>query len=188
MTFIKNDSFVENPPIPMSDWIARTMEQQRSSLPFNSFFRSNTVLVPLPRSSLLQQDSLWIPDRIANALVRQGFGSKVMRCLVRTRAVRKSATSSPDQRPSPTEHLQSMTVQGRLEPADEIVLVDDIVTRGHTMMGAANKLLEVFPSSRIQGFAAMRTVSDWMDFARIYDPRVGSIEYREASDDALRRP
>ena len=188
MTFIKNDSFVNNPPIPMSEWIARTMEQQRPSLPFNSFFQSNTVLVPLPRSSLLQQDSLWVSDRIANALVKRGFGSRVMRCLIRTRALRKSATSPPGQRPSPTEHLQSMAVQGNLESTEEIVLIDDIVTRGHIMIGAANRLLEVFPSSHIRGFAAMRTVSDWMEFSRIYDPQIGSIEYREEYDDALRRP
>lgn len=188
MTFIKADEFVENPPIPMSEWTSKTMEQQRSSLPFNSFFQSNTVLVPLPRSSLLQQDSLWVPERIASALVRRGFGTRVMSCLIRTKALRKSATSLSDQRPSPTEHFQSIAVQGNLESTQEIVLVDDIVTRGHTMIGAANRLLEVFPSSRIRAFAAMRTVSDWTDFSHIYDPRIGSIEYREAYDDALRRP
>ncbi len=188
MTFIKNDSFVENPPIPMSEWISRTMEQRRSELPFSSFFQTNTVLVPLPRSSLLQPDSLWVPDRIANALVRRGFGARVVRCLDRTVAVRKSATSLPNQRPSPTEHLQSMVVQGNLEPTEEIVLIDDIVTRGHTMMGAANRLLDAFPSARIFAFAAMRTISDADQFSRIYDPCTGSIDYREDSDDCLRRP
>lgn len=188
MTFIKTDEFVENPPIPMSDWISKTMEQQRSSLPFNSFFQSNTILVPLPRSSLLQQDSLWVPERIASALVKRGFGASVMPCLIRTRALRKSATSQPNQRPSPTEHFQTIAVQGNLESTEEIVLVDDIVTRGHTMIGAANRLLEAFPSSRIRGFAAMRTISDWTDFSHIYDPQIGTIDYREAYDDALRRP
>jgi len=188
MTFIKNDSFVENPPIPMSEWIAKTMEEQRSTLPFDSFFQTNPVLVPLPRSSLLQPDSLWVPERIASALVRRGFGTRVMPCLVRETAVRKSATSRPDQRPTPTEHFQSMAVQGNLGSTGEIVLVDDIVTRGHTTIGAANRLLDAFPSSRIRAFAAMRTVSDSMYFSRIYDPQIGSIEYREDSDDALRRP
>ena len=188
MRIIKNDSFVEDPPVLMSNWISSTMERRRSELPFGSFFRTNSVLVPLPRSSLLQPDSLWVPERIANALVKRGFGERVMPCLARTRAVRKSATSQANQRPTPTEHFASLTVQGKLELAEDIVLIDDIVTRGHMIIGAANRLLEAFPSARIHAFAAMRTISDWTDFSHIYDPLIGRIEYREAYDDCLRRP
>ena len=188
MRSIKNDSFVEEPPVLMSDWISSTMERRRSELPFNSFFGTNSVLVPLPRSSLLQPDSLWVPERIANALVTRRFGARVMPCLTRSRAVRKAATSQADQRPTPTEHFESLAVQGNLGSTEDIVLIDDIVTRGHTMIGAANRLLEAFPSSRIHAFAAMRTVSGWMEFSHIYDPQIGWIEYREDSDDCLRRP
>ena len=188
MRSIKNDSFVEDPPVLMSDWIAGTMERRRSELPFSSFFRTNTVLVPLPRSSLLQPDSLWVPERIATALVRKRVGGRVLPCLVRTRAVRKSATSQAGQRPTPTEHFESLAVQGNLGSIEDIVIVDDIVTRGHTMIGAANRLLEAFPSAQIKAFGAMRTVSDWMDFSHIYDPRTGFIEYREDSGDCIRRP
>jgi hypothetical protein len=188
MRSIKIDSFVEDPPVLMSDWIASTMERRRSELPFSSFFRTNSVLVPLPRSSLLQPDSLWVPERIAAALVRRRFGARVLPCLTRARAVRKSATSQAGQRPTPTEHFESLAVQGNLQSTEDIVIVDDIVTRGHTMIGAANRLLEAFPSARIQAFAAMRTVSDWMDFSHIYNPQNGLIEYREDSDDCIRRP
>jgi hypothetical protein len=188
MRSIKNDSFVEDPPILMSEWIASTMGRRRSEVPFSSFFRTNSVLVPVPRNSLLQPDSLWGPERIATALVRRGFGVRVTPCLARTRAVRKSATSQAGQRPTPTEHFGSLAVQGNLGPTQEIVIIDDIVTRGHTMIGAANRLLEVFPSARIKAFAAMRTVSDWMDFSHIYDPRIGLIEYRQDSNDCIRRP
>lgn len=188
MRYLKIDSFVENPPVLMSDWIASTIERRRSELPFSSFFRTDTVLVPLPRSSLLQPDSLWVPERIANALVRRRFGVRVLSCLTRARAVRKSATSQVGQRPTPTEHFESLAVQGSLGSTEDIVIVDDIVTRGHTMIGAANRLLEAFPSARIKAFAAMRTVSNWMEFSHIYDPQIGLIEYREDSDDCIRRP
>ncbi len=188
MRFIKNDSFVEEPPVLMSDWISSTMERRRSELPFDSIFRTDSVLVPLPRSSLLQPDSLWVPERLASALVKRRFGTRVMPCLTRTRAVRKSSTSQADQRPTPTDHFESLAVQGNLGSAEDIVLIDDIVTRGHTMIGAANRLLEAFPSARICAFAAMRTVSDWMDFSHIYDPKTGSIDFREVTDDCLRRP
>ena len=188
MRSLKNDYSVEDPPVLMSDWIARTMQGRRSELPFSSSFRANSVLVPLPRSSLLQPDSLWVPERIATALVKRGFGARVFPCLIRTRAVRKSATSQAGQRPTPTEHFESLAVQGGLGSTEEVLLVDDIVTRGHTMIGAANRLLEAFPLAQIKAFAATRTVSDWMDFSHIYDPRSGLIEYREASDDCIRRP
>jgi len=188
MRYIKNDLPVEEPPILMSDWIASTMAQRRSQLPFSSLFRTDSVLVPLPRSSLLQPDSLWVPERIANALVRRGFGARVLPCLTRIRAVPKSATSQAGQRPTPTTHFESLAVQGNLGSTGDIVIVDDIVTRGHTMIGAANRLLEAFPSARIQAFAAMRTVSDWSNFSDIYDPQIGIIEYREESDDCIRRP
>lgn|SRR5579875_502818 len=188
MTFVKSDSFVENPPIPISTWIAKTMEQLGSSLPFNSFFQPGTVLVPLPRSSLLQPNSLWVPDRIANALVNRGLGGYVLRCLIRQTPVRKSSTSPADLRPSPSEHFHSILVQGNLESAKEIVLVDDIITRGHTMLGAAWRLLEAFPNVRIRGFAAMRTISYPRSFSKIYDPRIGSINYRGVSDDCIRDP
>jgi len=188
MRIIKNDSFVEDPPVLMSNWISGTMDRLRSELPFGSIFRTNSVLVPLPRSSLLQPDSLWVPERIANALVKKGFGDRVMPCLTRIKAVRKSATSQANQRPTPTEHFASLAVQGKLGSTEDIVLIDDIVTRGHMMIGAANRLLEAFPSARIHAFAAMRTISNWMDFSHIYDPLIGWIEYRKAYDDCLRRP
>ena len=189
MRAIKNDAFVEDPPVLMSDWIASTMERRRPELPFSSFFRTNSVvLVPLPRSSLLQPDSLWVPERIATALVKKGFGVRMSPCLTRTRAVRKSAISQAGERPKPTEHFESLAVQGNLGPTEDIVLVDDIVTRGHTIIGAANRLLQAYPSARIRAFAAMRTVSNWTDFANIFDPQIGLIEYREASDDCIRRP
>lgn len=188
MTFVKNDSFIEDPPIPMSEWIARTMEQRRNTLPFTFFFQSNTVLVPLPKSSLLRPNSLWVPDRIANALVANGFGARVLRCLVRETPIRRSSISPPELRPSPSEHFHSIAVQGNLESAQDIVLVDDIVTRGHTMLGSAWRLLEAFPAPHLRAFAAIRTTSNPADFSSIYDPRVGSISYRQDFDDCIRDP
>jgi len=40
-----------------------------------------------------------------------------------------------------------------------IVLIDDILTRGHTFLGAAWRLHEAFPETKIVAFAAMRTIS-----------------------------
>jgi predicted amidophosphoribosyltransferase len=135
----------------------------------------------------MQPNTLWVPERIATALVRVGLGKEVLSCLVRAKPVPKAALSVPNQRPTTVEHYESMTVQGRLSRPDEIVLVDDVVTRGATLLGAANRLADVFPQTRIRAFAAMRTISNQDEFDKLYVPCVGTIELRE-SGDTLRRP
>src|ERR1700680_4337428 len=72
-TFLKNDTFVASPNDPalniaMSEWIALTIEARLDSLPFKDFFKANTVLVPIPKSSLMKPDTLWVPERIANEM------------------------------------------------------------------------------------------------------------------------
>ena len=187
MRALKLDKFVEDPPILMSRWVAQTVQQNRSSLPFASFFQPDAILVPTPKSSLMRPNTLWVPERIANALVGAGLGKEVAPCLVRVKSVSKAALSPPQERPTPAEHYESMAVQKRLSQPREIVLVDDIVTRGATLMGAANRLADVFPRTRIRAFAAMRTISDPDEFIKVYDPCVGTVTLR-ASGDTLRRP
>jgi len=120
--------------------------------------------------------------------VKKGFGSKVIPYLERIKALPKSAFSLPADRPKVTPHLESLAVDGSLEPPEQILLVDDIITRGATLMGAANRLLEVFPAAQIRAFAAMRTISDSNEFRNIYSPCVGNVHYRPDYDDTLRRP
>ncbi|MHB8566723.1 MAG: hypothetical protein ACYC7D_01575 [Nitrososphaerales archaeon] len=81
-----------------------------------------------------------------------------------------------------------MIVQGDLKPVEDIVLVDDIITRGHTMIGATWRLLEVFPTANIRGFVAMRTISNPSSFSQIYDPAIGSVTYRQETEDCMREP
>jgi predicted amidophosphoribosyltransferase len=190
MLAIKNDDFIEQPPIVMSKWIAKTVHQRMGELPFASFFNSSAMLVPVPKSTLMQPGTLWVPQRIAAALVERNLGREVFACLARITPVRKAAWSDPSERPSPTEQLNTMGVQGRVSETslDEIVLVDDIITRGATLVGAANRLAEAFPKARIRAFAAMRTISVPSQFVSLYEPCCGTIQYRDWADDTLRRP
>ena len=80
-----------------------------------------------------------------------------------------------------------MSVTGILSKPDEIILVDDVVTRGATLLDAANRLADAFPETPIRAFAAMRTISNPEEFNELYDPCVGTIDLRE-SGDTLRRP
>ena len=172
MVALKNDRFVGNPQIPMSQWVAQTMQQNKNALPFTSFFQPSTILVPTPKSSLMRPDTLWVPYRLATALVRMGLGKEVDLCLTRIKPVSKAARSEPKDRPTAAEHYGTIAIQGSLSKPDEIVLIDDIVTRGATLLSAANRLADAFPGTRIRAFAAMRNISNPTEFENWYKPCV----------------
>ena len=135
----------------------------------------------------MRADSLWVPERIANALLAKGLGRAVAPCLIRTKAVRKSAFSPASERPRPADHYDSLSVQTSLSSIDEISLVDDVITRGSTLMGAANRLLDVFPQATVRAFAAMRAVGNANEFHNVIDPINGLIKLRPEGD-TMRRP
>ena len=86
--------------------------------------------------------------------------------------------------------FETVAVHGSIAdpPPEKFLLVDDIVTRGATLFGAANRLLEAFPKAQVRAFAAMRTVSVPSKFENMYDPQSGTTQYRAWIDDTLRRP
>ena len=187
MLVLKRDGFVQDPPILMSQWVAQTIQQNRNMLAFDSFFRPNTILVPTPKSSLMKEGTLWVPHRLAIALVNCGLGKEVAQILKRVRPVSKAAWSSPEKRPLPHEHYESMEVQKSLSEPSNILLIDDIITRGSTLLGAASRLAEVFPSAHICAFAVMRAITNECDFEKVYYPIVGTIRLRTEGD-TLRWP
>lgn len=69
-----------------------------------------------------------------------------------------------------------------------IILVDDVVTRGHTFMASAWHIKDSFPNAEAKAFAALKTVSNEIEFRNLVDPVIGKIVYRDEYDDCLRRP
>ncbi len=181
MRILKDGRMIGSPPAPLSELIASLIT---SGVPevadIASMLNPTAVLVPVPKSSLFKEGSLWVPEQIANSFVRSGLGGRSARLLVRTRAIAKAATSLSSGRPRPTalDHLQTLSVQKELRSPMEIVLIDDVVTTGSTLIGCANKLLESYPSIPIRGFAAMRAVSNPSYFKHTLDPVIGSITLR----------
>jgi predicted amidophosphoribosyltransferase len=104
-----------------------------------------------------------------------GLGKKVEPCLIRAKAVPKAASSSPNMRPTAEQHYEPISGQGILSEPDEILLVDDVVTRGVALLGCANRLADAFQRSHIHAFAAMRTISNSNEFENIYSPCIGTI-------------
>ena len=135
----------------------------------------------------MQPGTLWVPNRLATALVGCGLGKEVAQILKRVKAVPKSAWSTPEERPPPIEHYNSIEVQKLLTEPSDILLIDDIITRGATLLGAASRLAEVFPHTNIRAFAVMRTITNAVEFSKVYYPVVGKILLRPTGD-TLRRP
>ena len=131
-------------------------------------------MVPVPKSSLMGNDDLWVPRNMAAALVEHGLGASVVPCLRRVSAVPKAAWSKPKDRPTARLHYETIAATAPLGAHGRLVLVDDVVTTGAVFMGAANRLSGAFPGAKIAAFAAMRTAS-FGDFKKIADPKLESI-------------
>lgn len=183
---LKNNEMWMGTLLSAAEHIVWQMARKMESLPLRNFFRDKPVLVPMPSSSLQKPNSLWVPRYISSALVRNNLGTKVVECLSRVHALPKSSHSLPKDRPRAINHYNSLGVE-TVQKADEILIIDDVITRGANMMGVANRLAAVFPGARIRGFAIIRTVSRSEDFKTIEDPRTGYITL-EANGETFRRP
>lgn len=179
---------IGSPSMPITDAIAITVRNHAiASGAFASFFSPTAVLVPVPKSALWKEGTLWVPDQLAKSMIQVGLGARVARLLERTEAIPKAATSISSERPTALRHYQTLAVQKGLASIPDIVLVDDVVTRGNTLLGSANRLRDAYPNVRIRGFAAIRTMSGSSGFAEIVDPVAGWIQLL-SNDHCRRRP
>jgi hypothetical protein len=144
------------------------------------FLGPDVTLVPMPRSSLIKEGSLWPARVICEALQARGIGNAVLPCLSRAEAIGKAALAAPGRRPDPPDHYRTIRVES-VRPLDSptaLVLVDDIVTRGSSFVGVLPHLTATFPGAPIHCFALLRTISQG-EIASILDPVAGRITYRQ---------
>lgn len=156
--------------------IAERMHQDAAVSEVGAIFRMpvQPVLVPVPRSSLPPPEPyLWPGRELANALVARGFGQRVLVLLERKTALEKATAGGPR---NAFVHRDSLVVLERIPPRAQIVLVDDIITSGSQMMGAALALEGAIPAvGELRCFAAMRTISPPDQFERTRSPVTGVI-------------
>lgn len=190
MNRLKCDSLFglpDQPQQPTTRWIAQRLLARLEEGDLSGYFRDAPLLIPVPSSTKQQPGTAWVPLSLAREMHGQGLGCHVSPCLMRSKVVRKSSTALPEQRPRTREHFESMTLErDLLDDPQDILLVDDIVTRGATLLGAAQRIQEGFPKSRVRAFAAIRTVSDPRKFEAIYAPVTGKITLR--GEETYRRP
>lgn len=171
---IKQDQFFKGRQlIPFA--VERLLESRDRDL--HDLLSPNTLLVPAPRSapfSPTQRNVLWVPRRICQELLAKGFGAGVEELIVRKTPVEKSAYMARGQRPTLADHYHSMEIASRVATADRITIVDDVITKGTTLLAAATLLAEKYPLAEIRCFALIRT-KGWA-FRKIVDPVYGVIE------------
>lgn len=171
---IKNEKPTGQPPKFMSAYVAERIKEKINDLPFKDYFGSDASLVPVPKSSLMKENSLWVPQKIANSLANLKLGS-CYPCLERIQKVPKSAFSKSTERPKAIDHYNSIKVKSLLPMPQKIILVDDVITRGATLLGCASKLRDVFPNVPIKGFVVLRTISNPDEYKLPEEPCIGKI-------------
>ncbi len=107
---------------------------ERRDTDFDGFFTPDSTLVPVPTSAPARvPDTLWPGLSIAEALLEQGLGRDVQKLLVRTVRVPRAHEQSAADRPRMDELVASLEWRGDFGSGlEQIVLVDDVVTRGTT--------------------------------------------------------
>ena len=154
---------------------------------FGDFFTDDTVLVPVPGSAPIRNNSTpWIAERICEALLSTGLGRDVLRIAKRVTAVKKSAYQPPGERPTPLEHFESINVEREIVTPSKFLLVDDVVTKGSTFLGLASRVQDVYPDSEIRAFAMICTKGLQNEIENMYESNEqGRIE-RRGDNDAYR--
>ena len=167
----------------MVKYASRVRQQAEDSPPLAGFFGITDLLVPVPGST---PGGIGTAEHLAVALLNAGLGGAAWSGLRRVRAVRKSATAAPGCRPTVSSHFESFGLERLPKPPERIVLIDDVVTKGRTLLAAASRVHEAFPSSHIRAFALLRTMGLTAEVRQILDPCQGEIRWR--SGDAHRSP
>jgi len=152
---------------PTSQLVAERVRARLEDGPLGELFSSTTSLVPVPGAGLWRPGDLWVSAATASALCRVGLGAEMLPCLRRRTPIRRS---SQQQDPAPVR----------------ILLIDDVVTRGATLLAAASRLVEAWPGIEVCAFAVVRTISNPSKFDAIYAPVVGTIAFD--GEQTRRRP
>jgi hypothetical protein len=163
----------------------RVRQQSEPSAVLAGFFLAGDVLVPVPRSAP-KVGGTWAAAELAHALVQAGVGGATWPGLIRVSAVSKSATAAKGWRPSVARHYDSFRLESlRLRPR-RVVLIDDVITKGRTLLAAAARMREALPDTQIRAFALLRTMGFISDLRDLLEPCRGEIRWLRG--DARRIP
>lgn len=142
---------------------------------YSPIFNESTTLVPAPKSSVYNPSALWPSLEICSSLAANRFGVSVNPIIKRVVRVKKSSTSGIGERPSCRDHYSSIEVENRIIEESQIVVVDDVFTKGNTTVACALKLKKLYPDKTIKIFSVMRTRGFINELDSIIDPRIQTL-------------
>lgn len=168
--------------------VARELAKDiRAGRVVDGFEDGQAALVPVPRSSLLPERGPfhWPARALSTALVEAGLAAEVVSVLKRCKAIEKASLGGDR---GIHRQRETLSITELVLPDRRIVLVDDVITSGASMLGCALVLEGHFPGvALLPCFAAMRTVSSPAEFTRTRAPVHGRVVLR-ADGACLRRP
>ena len=170
----------------LRSYVASVHQEVERKRHFCGFFNEHTLLVPIPNSPSSARTSFWVARRLALTLQKAGLAEDVWAGLRRVSSVERSSSAWMWERPTVQQHYRSFAVIPSPRPPTEIVLVDDVITKGRTLVAAAMRLHEAFPQADIRAFALVRTMGLIRDVERLFDPCEGVIRWN--GRDAYREP
>lgn len=158
------------------DILERSVQKLSELGGMEPFLGADVVLVPAPRSAPIRDvTTLWPAQRICAQLVAGKIGREVLPCLTRTVAVPKSAFAPSGERPDVSRHFETMAAEVGLVRGARIAVVDDVITKGATLLAAASRVQEAFPEAEVRAFALLRTMGLVEEVDKILDPCRGTI-------------
>jgi len=165
------------------EYSARRLREILPGSVLEGFFAGDETLVPVPGHAPRFQGGLWVAERICRALVAEGIGREVATLLDRVEVVpRSSILTTATGRPGPEQHCRTLSVGELLGKPARILLVDDVVTRGSTLIGCTMRMREAFPSIDIRAFALARVEgTDLESRSTMLSPKVEAIHYDETT-------
>jgi hypothetical protein len=179
---IKTDGVFGQPPMRIIEYAVGRLKEAVGTRELGDLLAPDVTLVPCPRSAPFppgQRPALWVPLRICTALRAGGLGATIMPLLERVEAVRKSAFAGPGERPSVQSHVATMRVDQSIERPARVTIIDDVVTKGATLLAAASLLADAFPAAEVRAFALVRTMGLVPEVDRIVDPVTGRIAWTQ---------
>jgi predicted amidophosphoribosyltransferase len=139
------------------------------------FLGSDVTLVPMPgHAPMKDARSHWAARELCEHFVAAGLGTRWLPLLERATRTVKAAGSRNEDRPSAEEHYGSFLVKPDLAATPCITVIDDVITRGATMLAAIARLAEAYPRATVRGFALLRTQTD-QPIVTVKEPVVGRV-------------
>lgn len=164
--------------------VAAKIVASRAPEELRALFGPDVLLVPTPRHAPHDPAWHWSARRICEELVGVGLAPAYQPIVRRATRVQKAAfAASAAERPNVRTHRESFAVDTGLidDIPPRILIVDDIVTRGTTLLAMAQVLDAAYPNRSISAFAMCRTQSSG-EVEKLEDPRVETIRLNPWGD------